>query len=67
MKYPITVWRTWSKKSKKWVHNHIEDEHCENGIPTPMSNKQKKMWSGKRWQKVFAYLDSNTNQIVDTE
>jgi hypothetical protein len=57
---PVTIWKT--KEDDIWIHNHIEDGHISNHIPTikfPTQNG----WKNKTWLKEFCYINENY-QIV---
>jgi len=51
---PITVWRRLEKDG--WEHNHIEDGHAKNWIPTAKFPHQKENWKGAKWQSAHCYL-----------
>ena len=58
MNKEITIWKKFNSMTKEWEHNHIEDGHCSNDVPTPVSKEQKQMWKGHKWLSVFGFIDN---------
>ena len=66
MNKPITIWKRFYKPSTL-KHNHIEDGHTENIVPTPMNDYQKKCWDGADdWFAELAYLDENNKVCYES-
>jgi hypothetical protein len=62
---PITCWEKWEQQEDKswdWQHNHIEEGHCPNDLPTPKVELHKRAWAKGPWRKSFNYL--NEDRIV---
>lgn len=63
----ITIWQRYNSKTEQWEHNHISDGWSDNvTIPVAVNKKQKKSWSGSKWQKIKGYLDEN-NKVIQGE
>lgn len=56
MSKQITIWKRWDDKKKKFMHNHIEDGHSRNDLPTPIHEKQRSAWDEILWEKSWGFL-----------
>lgn len=60
---PITIWLMWvedkERKTAEWQHNHIEDGHSDREAPFAHSSWQVKRWTGQKWQRKHAHLNSH--------
>lgn len=57
---PITVWER--KTAAGWEHNHIEDGHSPDVIPTPKCGQS---WSGS-WRRIHTYMRDGVVEPFDT-
>ncbi len=67
MTRPITIWERWLKQkdgSFQWEHNHIEEGHCPNDVPTPKVEVHKRTWSGGKWRKFFRHLNEKDVVVI---
>ena len=60
---PVTLWAVWNSKTKKYVHNHLEDGHVSGDKPEPKFPAQQG-WLSSKWRKEHKYLNHEC-RIVD--